>query len=254
MEFAQFDGILWLLLALGPLIFLQRSLHYEIQAVMLLLTRRPDVSMVVFSLVFFPGVVLHELSHYGMAKLLSVRTGKISLIPQPSVGGNLRLGYVETAKSDPLRDTIIGMAPLLSGIVVVAYIGIYRFQLPEILNGLRESGFGVAVDTFSHMYQQADFWLWFYLLVVISSMMLPSPSDRRSWAIIGLWLVVIVGVSLVAGAGSWLYNHAIPKVNQALNAIAVVFFISVVVHALLLPVFWLLHRFFSRVTGYDVRA
>ena len=72
------DGFLWLLLMLGPLLILQRSLHREIQSVFLLITRRPEIAIALFSLLFFPGVLLHESSHFLMAKLLNVPTGRVS--------------------------------------------------------------------------------------------------------------------------------------------------------------------------------
>ena len=58
------DGLGWLLLMLGPLLFAQRWLHREIQILFLLLTRKPVIALGLFSLLFFPGVLLHELSHY----------------------------------------------------------------------------------------------------------------------------------------------------------------------------------------------
>ena len=91
------EGLVWFLLLLGPFLFLQRSLHREVQAFFLLLTRRQDISIVIFSLLFFPGVLLHETSHYLMARLLNVRTGRFSIIPRPLPDGHLQLGYVETA-------------------------------------------------------------------------------------------------------------------------------------------------------------
>ena len=79
----SFLGVGWLLLVLGPLLLLQRRLHWEIQAVFLLLTRRVDISVYLFSILFFPGILLHETSHYVMARVLGVRTGRFSLLPQP---------------------------------------------------------------------------------------------------------------------------------------------------------------------------
>ena len=52
---AAFGGLLWLLAALIIFIFLQRALHREIQAVMLIVTRSAGVSQVLFALIFFPG-------------------------------------------------------------------------------------------------------------------------------------------------------------------------------------------------------
>jgi hypothetical protein len=64
MNFFLLDGLAWLLLMLGPLLLLQPVLHREIQAVFLLLTRRPALTIGLFSLIFFPGVLLHEGSHF----------------------------------------------------------------------------------------------------------------------------------------------------------------------------------------------
>ena len=100
----QISGLIWFVLLIVPLILLQRLLHREIQAVFLILTRDVRLTMGIFSMMFLPGVFLHELSHYLMAKILSVRTGKFSIFPQSLPDGRLQLGYVETAKSDVLRD------------------------------------------------------------------------------------------------------------------------------------------------------
>ena len=50
---------------------------------------------------------------------LRVRTGRFSLLPKMLPDGHLRLGFVETARVDVVRDALIGLAPLLSGAVGV---------------------------------------------------------------------------------------------------------------------------------------
>ena len=127
----QLDGLWRLLLLLGPLLLLQRALQREIQTILLLLTRRPEISLAIFSILFFPGVFLHEASHWLMARLLGVRTGRFSLIPQPLGNGRVRLGFVETASPDIVRDALIGVAPLISGGVFVSYTGLERLNLVD---------------------------------------------------------------------------------------------------------------------------
>jgi hypothetical protein len=114
---------------LVTLYLLQHRLHFEFQAIFLLITRRTDIALVLFSLLFFPGVVLHETSHYVLARLLGVRTGHFSLLPQPLPDGRLRLGYVETASTDLLRDALIGITPLLAGGAFVVYQALRGFTL-----------------------------------------------------------------------------------------------------------------------------
>src|ERR1700690_2441498 len=102
----QFNGLLWFVLTLLPLVFLQRLLHREIQAVFLILSRSERFTVTLFSLIFLPGVLLHELSHYGMAVLLGVKAARFSMIPQVLEDGRLQLGYVETVKTDFARDSL----------------------------------------------------------------------------------------------------------------------------------------------------
>jgi hypothetical protein len=246
------DGWGWLLLSLGPLLYLQKRLHYEFQAVFLLLTHNLEISIAIFSLLFFPGVLVHELSHFIMAKILRVKTGKISLIPRSDHNGNLRMGYVETALVDPLRDTLIGIAPLISGGLIVAYIGIIRLHLADVWTQVQAAGIESGFETILSSVKQPDFWIWFYLGFTVSSMMLPSESDRRSWITIGLWIVGLLVLSLFAGAGNWLLNTAAPKVDLALTAIAVVLFISDLIHLMLLLPVWVIRLLLRKITGYEV--
>jgi hypothetical protein len=247
-----FDGLLWLLLWLGPLLILQRALHREIQAVFLLITRRPELAVAMFSLLFFPGVLLHEGSHYLMAKILGVGTGKVSLIPESIEGNRLRLGFVETGKTDILRDALIGAAPLLVGAFFVAYAGIVRLDLLSVWDGIASGDISTALFGLTASFKVPDFWLWFYLAVTVSSMMFPSPSDRRAWLPVALILALIVGLAMFFGAGPWMAETLLPMFSDMLRGLAVVFAISAGVHLLVLFPVWLLRRLLNRVTGLQV--
>ena len=250
---AEWDGWLWLLLSLGPLLFLQRKLHYEMQAVFLTLTRRVETTVVLFSILFFPGVLVHELSHYGMAKILRVKTGKISLIPEPTRRGKLRLGYVETAASDPIRDTLIGIAPLFAGGFMVALIGLKMLGFETFMQTFQKDGLVEAFRNSTGLISQPDYWIWFYLAFTISSMMLPSESDRKSWWQIVLWMGVLLTLSLVAGAGPWLLENVAPIFDQALTATAILFAASSLAHGVILLPFWGAHFMLRSFTGVEVQ-
>ncbi|HRK88210.1 MAG TPA: hypothetical protein PK152_03665, partial [Anaerolineales bacterium] len=139
----QFTGFLWFVLMLLPLVFLQRLLHREVQVVLLLITRNRQLTIGLFSVLFFPGVFLHELSHFLMAKILGVRTREFSLIPQSLSDGRVRMGYVEIEQTDIIRDSLIGLAPLIAGTSFVAYAGIYQMQVHTLWNVLREGQIGL---------------------------------------------------------------------------------------------------------------
>jgi hypothetical protein len=247
--------LVWLLILLAALMFLQRRLHFEIQAIFLLLTHRAEIALALFSLLFFPGVFLHETSHYLVARLLGVRTGHFSLLPEPLPDGRLRLGYVETASTDLLRDALIGIAPLLAGGAFVVYAGQYQLDLPALWESALGGEPGGWMAGLSNLYQLPDFWLWFYLVFAVSSTMLPSASDRRAWLPVALFAVLVAGVALFAGAGPWMigvWGRLSPWFNQALRGLTLIFGISAAVHLALLPPLWLLRGSLARLTGLSV--
>lgn len=247
------DGLWWLLLWLGPLLFFQRSLHRELQGIFLLLTRKPVLTIGLYSLLFFPGVLLHEGSHYVMARLLRVRTGRVSLIPRPIKGGTkLQLGFVETVPSDVVRDALIGAAPLITGGVLVAYIGIVRMGLIPLWGFPFQGDSASFFQAIALLPAQPDFWIWFYFAFVISSTMFPSPSDRQAWLPLAAILVILLALALIAGAGPWMAAHIEIPLNQALRSLAGVFAVSLAIHLVCwLPVA-LLRQVISRLTGLSI--
>lgn len=250
----NFDGLWWLLVALLPLLLLQRRLHQEMMGVFLLLTKNQGMALILFSFLFFPGVVLHELSHWLTAKLLGVRTGKIWLIPERMPDGNLRMGYVEAERVDFVRESLIGFAPLLFGGLFVAYAGLVQLKFHLLWNTLMTVQLTTLPDVLAALYAQADFWLWFYLTFVVSTTMMPSESDRQAWMPLILFVVTVFGVALFAGAGPWLAENLAPRLNNVLRAAAMVFGISIVVHGVLLVPAFFARRGLSRLTGLTVVA
>jgi hypothetical protein len=247
------DGLLWFVVAIVALLLLQRVLHHEIQAVLLILTRNPALTIGLFSVFFFPGVLLHEFSHFLMAKLLFVPTGGFSLIPQSLPDGRLRLGYMETAQADVARDSLIGAAPIITGGLAIALIALQPLNLLPLWGVLRNGQFELFWLGITMLTQIRDFWLWFYLAFAISSTMMPSESDRHAWLPLGLILLVLLGLALLAGAGPWMIESLAPPLNAFLRSAALVFALSSALHVIFsLPV-TLVHRILSRLTGLDVK-
>ncbi len=248
----NFLGLMWLLLLLGPLLLLQRNLHRLAQAIFLLLTRRAEIALALFSLLFFPGVFLHEFSHFIMALVLGVRTGRFSLLPRPMPDGRLQLGFVETSATDWVRDALIGAAPLLVGGAFVAYAGLFHLELSSLWEQILSGGLPALPQSVQTLLEKQDFWLWFYLIFAVSSTMLPSPSDRRAWLPLGLILVSLLLLSLFAGGGPWLLTHLAAPMDKALRAVAIVFAISVAAHLILVLPLWGVERLLERFTGLQV--
>ncbi len=243
---------LYLVLLLVPMIFLQRFLQREIQAIFLLLTRQPEISMALFSLLFLPGVLLHETSHFLMARLLGVRTGRFSIIPRKLPGGRIQLGYVETASADFARDALIGAAPLLTGGLFLAFVAVSRLGMNTVWINITQGQFGQITQAIQNSMVKPDFWLWFYLAFTISSTMLPSTSDRRAWLPMALVLAGLLGLFLVIGLGPWLLTKFGSTFMAGLNSIVMVFGLTVIIHLVLLPPMWLIRIAISRLVGLRV--
>ncbi len=250
----QFEGLLWFVFALLPLVILQRLLHREIQAVFLIISRSPEFTIAFFSIIFLPGVLLHEFSHYLMAVLLGVPAARFSLSPQILPNGRLQLGYVETGRTDVFRDSLIGAAPIIAGGAFVAYVAVAHMDLLPIWGVLRNYQWNLVWLGITLLPQVKDFPLWFYLAFTVSSTMLPSDSDRHAWLPLALIVAVLIGLAVLAGAGPWMAVYLAPPLNVFFSSVAVIFGLSAALHLVLILPIMLLHQLSTRITGMDVAA
>jgi len=252
MVLISWSTFIYLVLLLVPLVFLERFLQREIQAIFLLITRQPEISMALFSLLFLPGVLLHELSHFLVAKLLDVPTGRFSIIPRKLEGGRIQLGYVETVSTDFVRDALIGVAPLVTGVIFIAIAGVARLGINSLWDSLIHGQLSSLSPILSSMIDRPDFWLWFYLVFAISSTMLPSASDRRAWLPLILVLLFFLVIIVLAGVGPWLISAIGPTLKSAMDAILMVLGVTVLIHLVIFPPVFFIRKLLSRLLGLQV--
>lgn len=91
------------------LFFLSRSLTRSLSKI---------VSIQFFSFLFLPGIVIHELSHMLVAAVLFVPVGDIEFTPKVTEAG-ISLGSTAIGKTDPIRRALIGLAPILVGLLIL---------------------------------------------------------------------------------------------------------------------------------------
>jgi len=164
--------------------------------------------------------------------------------------GKLRLGYVETQKTDWFRDSLIGAAPLIAGCLITGWIAA-TIMHPQGLGEVVWNGdMKIFWEAIRGIYRGSDFWIWFYLIFTISSMMLPSESDRSSWLPVFLIFLGLVAVLILAGAGTWIQNTLLPVINPFILDLVMVFSVSLVVHILLLIPVWGSRSVLDRLVGY----
>jgi hypothetical protein len=246
-------NFLWrLLIFLVPFIFAQRWLHREIQAIFLLITRNPKATMILFSILFFPGVFVHEVSHFLAAKLLFVRTGRFSVVPKMNSNGTIRLGFVEAQQVDFIRNSLVGFAPLVSGGILISYLGSHLLGFPPQLSLSDQTKWGSLLQAVNTAIADPVLWLWFYIAFTVSSMMLPSSSDRRDWLPLILLLLALLGLALLSGAGPWLSDYFMSFLGKVFSGLTLVFAFSLFLHAVLLLPAWVGRLAISRITGLKV--
>ncbi len=152
---------------------LRQRLVYELSGTSLLLFGNTTPGIVLYSLLVLPGTIIHELSHWIVAEVLGVRTGQISIFPDLDTGASTRrLGSVATAKSDPFRAFLIGIAPFISGLAILAVLGT-----------LLSDGWGVFAWWINALI--------IYGIMVIGNGMMISESDRRTWPFIIVFLLIV---------------------------------------------------------------
>ena len=197
-----------LAVTLALLLLVERWIHRHLQGTMYLLTGDREIAVVLYALPLMPGIVLHEISHALVAKVLGVRVGRVCVRPRLSDDG-IRLGFVPVEETDPVRASLIGLAPILSGSAVILLIGYLFFGIGEVQKALTDGTWQSLIAHLVEMLKTRDIWIWTYVIFAVSNTMLPSRSDRESWTPILLFLVLAVALIWLAGLG--------PKVMERLG-------------------------------------
>jgi hypothetical protein len=164
----------------------------------------------------------------------------------------LQLGYVETARSDIVRDSLIGAAPLIIGTLFVSYVSVYQLDMRILWDTLRNGQLNLFWMGANALTRAQDFYLWFYLTFVVSSTMMPSESDRHAWLELVVSVGVLFSITLLVGAGPWMLDNLAPLVSRFLSSVAVIFGLSSMVHIVLVLPMALIHKLLARATGVDV--
>jgi len=179
-----------------------------------------------YFLLFFPGIIIHEMSHFFIASLLLVPTGEISIFPKEK-----RIGGIQIAKTDPVRMSIIGLAPMIVGTVAILVIFFLALKLPFEIIGIGK--------LFSLLKEPINLF-WFYLVFAINNTMFTSESDRRYWFGL-LFLIILAGSSLyLFGLLSLVAGPLVYYATLAANLITTAYLSTFLVNLLfIIPLFLL---------------
>jgi flagellar biogenesis protein FliO len=147
---------------------------------------------------------------------------------------------------------MIGVAPLVTGGIFVAFAGVSRLGLNVIWVNLIQGQINTISPALKYILTRPDFWLWLYLTFTVSSTMMPSASDRRAWLPLILLLVSLLGFILLIGVGPWLLSNFGYSFMASMDAVTMIFGITVIIHLILLPPTWILRKMISRLVRLQV--
>ena len=155
------------------------------------LTKSPSLSLNLLFFLFLPGIFLHEFSHILAAEILRVPTGRIDLKPELK-DDRLKFGSAQIAVTDPLRLTLIGTAPFLTGLLSLWVIIKFGFQID-----LTEITLSVLFSHLRFIFTQISpilLVIYFYLIISISNTMFSSASDLQAAAFPVILIIIIVAI------------------------------------------------------------
>jgi hypothetical protein len=239
---------LWFLGTLILLALVQRWVHRHLHGVAYLITRQPDMALMLYSLPLLPGVALHELSHALMAALLGVRTANLTLIPRRQPDGHVRLGSVQVERVDVVRSSLIGLAPLLAGSVAILLIIRFAFDVNTIGDAVQRGDVAALLSSMGALLRAPDAWLWLYLVFSIANAMMPSPSDRETWPPVILFSLLLLSLAVAFGLSSAIQGASV-VVDQIMRWLAAAFTITLIVDLPFVAIIFLVETMSSRALG-----
>lgn len=161
---------------------LSRKLTQGLYVLFFRISGSKTIAMTTLIILLFPGTVVHELAHLFVAEVLRVPTGKLTLVPESLDGEDIKAGGVAIAKTDPLRRTLIGLAPVYVGVIVLAVISYF------IRHSLAASQESVLQNAFL-----------FYLLFSISNSMFSSKEDMKGVIPFTITVCIFAAAAYIAG-------------------------------------------------------
>ncbi len=223
------------------LILLGRWVSIQVQTIGYLLSRNASVAMVSYYLLMFPGILLHELSHFITARLLGIKVTAFSLGPRRRKNSSaIELGSVVVYPGGPIRDSLIGVAPFVAGTVVLLFVSYLVFDVGALGRIWAAEGWSGFFRNVRTLPQTPDFWLWLYVMFAVSNSMMPSAADRQPWLLAGLYVAGVLVLAWIVGLFGYLSEAVWANVLGALQVLTLAFLFSVLVNVVVGALLWLI--------------
>jgi len=166
-----FDIILFFVLLI-LIFFLSKYAINEIYYLLRLVLKNEEIIFSIMSIIFLPGTIIHELSHYLVATILFLNIKEVTIFPKFEKN-QIKLGGVTYVKKDFIRGLLVGIAPF--------FVALFIFWLIASFKIFPQTNLGLNV-------------LLIYLIYVISSTMFSSRQDLVDLVFIIPLIIIIMAI------------------------------------------------------------
>lgn len=209
------------------LYFISRISIKELFQVLRIFFSSDKIVFIFVSLIFLPGTIIHELSHFLAAISLLLHVREVHVFPQWEKN-YIKLGRVIYEKKDVIRSIFVGIAP-----VIVGLLFFWWFSAIDVLS-INHWGFRI---------------LMVYGIFVISTSMFSSKQDLID-------IIYIIPFFLIVGAVIYIFQIdlsfilkqqvLIDGITKFLYDVNIFLGISLVIHIVIIGLFQLFQRVLKR--------
>ena len=184
------------------LFFLSQKIQTHIYNSLFIITKSKKFSIGVLLVLLLPGTIIHELSHFLIATILRVPTGELTVIPTIEKN-EVKAGKLFLGATDPFRLSIIGLAPILIGLLLIYFTGkTFILNTDEIMKIFNSPLLLFVIC---------------YLLNVVSLTMFSSKKDLQGAIIAGPIIFFLLISLYMIGVRIFLDNSLISKLITFLS-------------------------------------
>lgn len=230
---------------------LQKWLHQQLFKVGWLVSKRLSRTTVIYYLIFFPGIVLYELTVWFSATLLNVRADIAFKIPEEQSAAELKLDFIKLGKNiSRVKLVLMTLAPIVVGILAIWILAGSVLAIPSAIAPLTTTGLDALPVIWQRLTTTPYFWLWTYVIFAIANTMFPSDlQPLRGWlgAII---LLIPAAIALALSAASSVMSSLITaQLSQTLATFNEILMVVVAIDILATVMLRLIEAVIERVTG-----
>ena len=205
--------------------FLSRQNFKQLFFLLRKIFHREKTVYTLISLIFLPGTIIHEFSHFFAAMFLFLPVKEIRIFPQFE-NNQIKLGHVLYAKKDFLRGILVGMAPFFGALFL--FFGLSFFKLFPNKN----LGLNIAL---------------IYLIFTVSSVMFSSKQDLVDIVylipfLLFLWIIIYIFQPLIPSFNLSYLKNIIAGLEFFLTNVNYYLFLSILIHLFLITIFSLVNR------------